>query len=187
MDIEGFFKKLPQQPNNTDLFIETLNDFSKIHYSRKELDRYLKSISNTKKLIIKMFCSLDDRLDVCSFVPRTFSYPDIAYLHQETSNPRDRLLLDVLAYTRLPIKRVIELTKRDVIILHNTYIDGITTPNFKFFDTEYIIPSLDTHGKVIEKESRNVKSFWNLCNKIVPAECGYVKRWDPDNKFFSWE
>jgi len=187
MDIEGFFNKLPVQPNNKELFIETLNDFFNIHYSRKELDKHLKSISNTRKLIIKMFCSLDDRLDVCSFTPRTISYPDAAYLHQETSNPRDRLLLDVLAYTHLPIKRVVELTKRDVIVLHNTYIDGIATPNFKFFDTEYIIPSLDTHGRVIEKEERNVKSFWNLCEKIVPRESGYGVRWEPGNKFFSWE
>ncbi len=186
MDIEGFFRRLPVQPNDKELFVETLNDFFNIHYSRKELDKHLKTISNTKKLIIKMFCSLDDRLDVCSFTPRKY-YPDIAYLHQDTSNPRDRLLLDVLAYTHLPIKRVIELTKRDVIIMHNTYIDGILTPNFQFFGTEYIIPSLDTHGKVIEKETRNVKSFWNLCEKIVPIESGYGKMWEADIKFFSWE
>lgn len=195
MTIEEFFNKLPIKPKGEqkDLFNETLNDFFAVKYNRKSLDEYMKTLSPTKNTIIKMFCSLDDRLDVCSFVPKVKKYILASLLEiANQANKRDSLLLKVIAYTNLPIKRIVQLTTKDIISLHTTYIDGYLVPNLELFNTEYLIPSLDTHGNIIEKEQRNVKSFWNLCNKIIPRY-DYFPQQDSyielqiENGFFAWE
>jgi hypothetical protein len=170
-------------------------------YTRIKLDKYLKTVSRTDATIIKMFNVINkDRLDVCSFVPEKkplnkelLRLGNELIVSEKQVEKRNGMLCHIMAFTGLPITRIIKLTQEDVLYLDSSeYLDGYVVPfdlcDVPNVDSTYnIIYSISPQGKVIDEPIKNPKSLYNDLQPLLDKSKKDVILWTVENPYFEWE
>lgn len=166
-------------------------------YTRIKLDKYLKTVSRTDATIIKMFNVLNkDRLDVCSFVPeKRLVNTELLLLGNRLitqDNPvseRNGLVCHIIAFTGLPITRIIKLTDEDLIHTESvSYLDGYVVPDDLIDHDMYnIVYSISPQGKIIDEPIKNPKSLYNELQPLIDKSKKDVIIWKVENPYFEWE
>jgi hypothetical protein len=166
-------------------------------YTRIKLDKYLKTVSRTDATIIKMFNVLNkDRLDVCSFVPEKRPVnTELLLLGNRLitqDNPvseRNGLVCHIMAFTGLPITRIIKLTDEDLIHTESvSYLDGYVVPDDLIDHGMYsIVYTISPQGKIIDEPIKNPKSLYNDLQPLIDKSKKDVIIWTVENPYFEWE
>lgn len=166
-------------------------------YTRIKLDKYLKTVSRTDATIIKMFNVLNkDRLDVCSFVPEKRPVnAELLLLGNRLitqDNPvseRNGLVCHIMAFTGLPITRIIKLTDEDLIHTESvSYLDGYVVPDDLIDHGMYsIVYTISPQGKIIDEPIKNPKSLYNDLQPLIDKSKKDVIIWTVENPYFEWE
>ena len=170
-------------------------------YTRIKLDKYLKTVSRTDATIIKMFNVINkDRLDVCSFVPEKkplnkelLRLGNELIVSEKQVEKRNGMLCHIMAFTGLPITRIIKLTEEDMLYLDSSeYLDGYVVP-FGIRDvpdvspTYHLIYSISPQGKAIDEPIKNPKSLYNDLQPLLDKSKKDVILWTVENPYFEWE
>lgn len=189
-------------PSDTMLrrFVSTIEEMYKNisgSYTRIKLDKYLKAVSRTDATIIKMFNVLNkDRLDVCSFVPEKRQINAELLLlgnrlitQDDLVSERNGLVCHIMAFTGLPITRIIKLTDEDLIYTNSAcYLDGYVIPyDLIDHDMYNIVYTISPQGKIIDKPIKNPKSLYNDLQPLVDKSKKDVIIWKVKNPYFEWE
>jgi hypothetical protein len=166
-------------------------------YTRIKLDKYLKTVSRTDATIIKMFNVINkDRLDVCSFVPEKRPVNAELLLLGNRLVPQDNpvserngLVCHIMAFTWLPITRIIKLTDKDLIYTESAcYLDGYVVPDDLINHDMYnIVYSISPQGKIIDEPIKNPKSLYNDLQPLIDKSKKDVIIWTVENPYFEWE
>lgn len=166
-------------------------------YTRIKLDKYLKTVSRTDATIIKMFNVLNkDRLDVCSFVPEKRPVSTELLLlgnrlitQDNPVSERNGLVCHIMAFTGLPITRIIKLTDEDLIHTESvSYLDGYVVPDDLIDHGMYsIVYTISPQGKIIDEPIKNPKSLYNDLQPLIDKSKKDVIIWTVENPYFEWE